>query len=113
MSLVRPSRHTGRKLNVHKTFRRRPGRLMIVLCTFNLRPVSTGVKGFDDKTLAVLCGSFHVCLKKKILRLSVFFEAISCNIVIRMDTDLSVLMIMVAISHSVLLGEMYYFKDKK
>ena len=27
----------GRKLNVHKTFRRRPGRLLNVLCTFNLR----------------------------------------------------------------------------
>ena len=37
---------TGRKLNVHKTFRRRPGRLLIVLCTFNLRPVSTGIKLF-------------------------------------------------------------------
>ena len=34
---------TGRKLNVHKTFRRRPGRLLNVLCTFNLRPVSTGL----------------------------------------------------------------------
>ena len=34
---------TGRKLNVHKTFRRRPGRLLNVLCTFNLRPVSTGI----------------------------------------------------------------------
>ena len=33
---------TGRKLNVHKTFRRRPGRLLNVLCTFNLHPVSTG-----------------------------------------------------------------------
>ena len=33
---------TGRKLNVHKTFRRRSGRLLNVLCTFNLRPVSTG-----------------------------------------------------------------------
>ena len=33
---------TGRKLNVHKTFRRRPGRLLNVSCTFNLRPVSTG-----------------------------------------------------------------------
>ena len=30
------------KLNVHKTFRRRPGRLLNVLCTFNSRPVSTG-----------------------------------------------------------------------
>ena len=33
---------TGRKLNVHKTFRRRPGRFLNVLCTFNLHPVSTG-----------------------------------------------------------------------
>ena len=34
---------TGRELNVHKTFRRCPGYLLIVLCTFNLRPVSTGL----------------------------------------------------------------------
>ena len=34
---------TGRKLDVHKTFRRRPERLLNVLCTFNLRSVSTGV----------------------------------------------------------------------
>ena len=33
---------TGRKLNVRKTFRRRLGRLLNVLCPFNLRPVSTG-----------------------------------------------------------------------
>ena len=33
---------TGRKLKVHKTFRRRPGRLLKVLCTFNVCPVSTG-----------------------------------------------------------------------
>ena len=33
---------TGRKLNVHKTFRRRPRRLLNVLCKFSLRPVSTG-----------------------------------------------------------------------
>ena len=33
---------TGRKLNVHKTLRRHPGRLLNVLCTFNLRFVSTG-----------------------------------------------------------------------
>ena len=41
---------TGRKLNVHKTFRRRPGRLLNVLCTFNLRPVSAGffICGNDD-----------------------------------------------------------------
>ena len=44
---------TGRKLNVHKTFRRRPGRLLNVLCTFNLRPVSAGCGpenlGYGDK----------------------------------------------------------------
>ena len=33
---------TGHKLNVHKMFRKRPGRLLNVLCTFSLRPVSTG-----------------------------------------------------------------------
>ena len=38
---------TERKLNVHKTFRRRPGRLLNVLCTFNLRPVSTGKLDFS------------------------------------------------------------------
>ena len=31
----------GRKLNVHKTFRRH---LLKVLCTFKIRPVSTGIK---------------------------------------------------------------------
>ena len=35
--------YTGRKLNVHKTFRRRLGRLLNVLYMFNLRPVSTGL----------------------------------------------------------------------
>ena len=33
---------TGRKLNVHKMFKRRSGRLLNVLCTFSLHPVSTG-----------------------------------------------------------------------
>ena len=33
---------TGRKLNVHKTLRRRPGRLLNILCAFHLRPVSVG-----------------------------------------------------------------------
>ena len=34
---------TGRKLNTHKTFRKHTGRLLNVLCTFNSRPVSTGL----------------------------------------------------------------------
>ena len=32
---------TGRKSNVHQTLRRRLGRLLNDLCTFNLRPVPT------------------------------------------------------------------------
>ena len=41
---------TGRKLNVHKMFSRRPGRLLNILCTFNLRPVSRGEA--DQRPLA-------------------------------------------------------------
>ena len=40
IALIPPG--TGCKLNVHKTFRRHPGRLLNLLCTFNLRPVSRG-----------------------------------------------------------------------
>ena len=42
---------TDRKLNVHKTFRRRPGHLLNVLCTFSLRPVSAGYYIFETKTV--------------------------------------------------------------
>ena len=53
----------GRKLNVHKTFRRRPGRLLNVLCTFNLRPVSI-----------VYVTSFFMCVTcLHFLRAFVFF----------------------------------------
>ena len=41
---------TGRKLNVHKTFIRRPGCFLNVLCTFNLRPVSTGMHLFLNRS---------------------------------------------------------------
>ena len=43
---------TGRKLNVHKTFRRRPGRLLNVLCMVNLRPVSTGLANIYDEAFS-------------------------------------------------------------
>ena len=33
---------TGRKLNVHETFRRGSGGLLNALCPFNLRSASTG-----------------------------------------------------------------------
>ena len=46
--------HTRRKLNVHKTFRRRPGRLLNFLCTFNLYPVPRVYTCLiDDKNHAV------------------------------------------------------------
>ena len=35
---------TGRKLSVHKTFRGLPGRLLNVLCTFNIRHVPIGMR---------------------------------------------------------------------
>ena len=37
---------TGRKLNVYTMFRRHPGRLLNVLCTFNLLPVSAALLAF-------------------------------------------------------------------
>ena len=43
---------TWSKLNVQKTFRRRPGRLLNVLCTFSLRCVSRQV-GPGGRLLAV------------------------------------------------------------
>ena len=48
---------TGRTLNVHKTFRRRPVRLLNVLCTFNIRPVSTGISSMKNEllTLSLKC----------------------------------------------------------
>ena len=46
---------TGRKLNVHKMFRRCLGRILNVLCMFNLRPVPTAVSHlFHQKTLKKL-----------------------------------------------------------
>ena len=42
---------TGRKLNIHKTLKRRPGHLLNVLRTFNLRPVSTGLFILDKTQL--------------------------------------------------------------
>ena len=46
---------TGLKLNAYKTFRRRPGRLLNVLSTFSLRPVS---KGFNPKAYQMYVTSY-------------------------------------------------------
>ena len=72
---------TGRKLNVHKTFRRRPGRLLNVLCTFNLCPVSTGVPAhpyfeasrlvrFINETLPPLEVSYKMFLRNTIQQIA-------------------------------------------
>ena len=56
--------YTGHKSNVHKTVRRRPGRLLIVLCTFKLRPVSVGlVKTGTDQSTELECRSINGFLK--------------------------------------------------
>ena len=45
---------TGRKLNVHKTFRIRLGRLLNVLCRYNLHPVSTWTYTLTNLQLSIL-----------------------------------------------------------
>ena len=55
---------TGRKMNVHKTFRIRPGRLLNFLCTFNLRPVSTGYLMYPNWSMIydiIQKGNHQVC----------------------------------------------------
>ena len=59
---------TGRKLNVHKTFRRRPGSLPNVLCMFNLRPVFAGT------VLILLVGNLIVWYRLVEVR-----ETVSCT----------------------------------
>ena len=50
--------YTEGKLNVHKTFRRCPRRLLNVLCTFNLRPVSTGL--FQEELRKKIIGNINI-----------------------------------------------------
>ena len=52
---------TGQKLNVRKTFRRRLGRLLKVLCMFSLRPVSTG---YATSTMNSICTLLQIVLLK-------------------------------------------------
>ena len=59
---------TGRKLNVHKTFRKRPVLLLNVLCMFNLRPVSTGQ---DNVTATKLVFGSFVTLQNTLISLMI------------------------------------------
>ena len=65
--------NTGRKLNVHKTFRRRPGRLLNVLCAFNLGPVSAGklLKVFITFSLLL-----HLCMA--VVCMMIFYHVLKC-----------------------------------
>ena len=56
---------TGRKLNARKTIRRR---LLNVLCTFNLRPVSAGK---DNATVTKLISGNFVTLQNTLLSLMI------------------------------------------
>ena len=38
---------TGRKWKIRKMFRRRPGHLLNILCTFNVRSVSSGLWSYE------------------------------------------------------------------
>ena len=52
---------TGRKLNVHNAFRRRPGRLLDVLCTFNLCPASAQESVVKHlASMSILSASFKI-----------------------------------------------------
>ena len=56
---------TGRKLNVDKTFRNCPERLLNVLNTFNLRPVSAGwsfCDHFSETKISQTIGNFQILI---------------------------------------------------
>ena len=58
-------------MNVHNTFRRPPGRFLNVLCTFNLRPVPTGLVAQTDGKHWEKKQEYSIA-KKRILNLSSF-----------------------------------------
>ena len=61
---------TGCKLDLHKTLRRCPGRLLNVWCTFNFRPVSTGEEWMKNliRNLFELSSDFGWCRARDIFR---------------------------------------------
>ena len=62
----------GRKLNLHKTFRRLPGRLLKVFCTFNLRPVSTGMP-----FVCIVCPLYITRMYLSVIRISLVWTRMS------------------------------------
>ena len=70
LSKIYDPAHTRRKLNVYKTFRRRPRHLLNVVGTFNLHPVCTD-GGFFGKNIC-LYKPFIITAKKANLNLTAF-----------------------------------------
>ena len=68
---------TGLKLNVHKTFRRRPGSLLNILCTFNLRPVSDGTSSSSTKLLP--SNQNHLCGKTEVFSQTLIKHSLAAN----------------------------------
>ena len=62
---------TGRKLNAHKTFRRRPERFLSVLCTLNLRSVSTGTRTTKNPAWKTKVNSISVQVFYELLLISI------------------------------------------
>ena len=62
---------TGRKLNAHKTFRRRPGRFLNLLCTLNLRSVSTGTRPTKNPAWKTKVNSISVQVFYELLLISI------------------------------------------
>ena len=62
--------NTRRKLNVHETFRRHPGRLLKVLWKFNLRSVSRGMLFYNQKQQTFLSFAVKSRLSAHVICLS-------------------------------------------
>ena len=62
---------TGRKLNIHKTFRRRPGRLLNVLCTFKMQNAKCRCQstGFYMITASIMKGLNDLNLLRSIMEM--------------------------------------------
>ena len=72
---------TRRKLNVHRTFRRRPGPLLNDLSTFNLRPVSMGI------IVAIIYFSWKISPKQYHALDTIFTDAKTSNIFYKCNYD--------------------------
>ena len=81
---------TERKLDVHETFRKRTGRLLNVLFTFNLRPVSRGYNVFTSlkNVASVLFETFpniHVYCNNNNILPQILLKVLHTGISVQLD----------------------------